>query len=433
MNILVVDDDFIIRETLSALLDQYRVVHEKNFEIFVAEDGQKAIELVRAHGMGLVFMDINMPGMNGVEATKAIKAISKDTMIVAISSIEEHSKQRELLEIGAEDYIVKPVVAELFKRRLSHYLKLIESRHQISFKSRAINCYTTRIYNYTLSFTITTEDDLSEFWEALLMRFELQKQIPNLNDFVRFIYQLGQVYIHYKYQFQIFMEEDTNHFFFTLTHAHLISQHTIENLIAKCVEEAQYEMQGGNISFAMSKMIIPTSIEVNPTTQSTPKTSKTEVVVKPAKEIHRTFSFLEADDLDDLETTLDALSIMISRMNSDLLNVDEVHAVCNYLGQTAGFISTSNETFRISDALRALAADIILHKEVFIEKGEALAAFITAFVNDLIHWKEMIFYAGAPSIDFMDASIIANAEMIRSVLDPKESEDAIDLDDIFSF
>ena len=137
MNILVVDDDFIIRETLSALLDQYRVVHEKNFEIFVAEDGQKAIELVRAHGMGLVFMDINMPGMNGVEATKAIKAISKDTMIVAISSIEEHSKQRELLEIGAEDYIVKPVVAELFKRRLSHYLKLIGCRGTMSGSDQA--------------------------------------------------------------------------------------------------------------------------------------------------------------------------------------------------------------------------------------------------------------------------------------------------------
>ena len=100
---LLVDDHGIIRQGLRSLLSK-----EPDIEVIAeAEDGRKAVALVREFLPDIVIMDITMPNLNGVEATKKITAEFPGTKVVALSI---HSNRRfvsDMLKAGACGYILK--------------------------------------------------------------------------------------------------------------------------------------------------------------------------------------------------------------------------------------------------------------------------------------------------------------------------------------
>jgi len=101
--ILLVDDHAIIREGLRSLL-----VNQPDIEVVgQAEDGLKALELVRKLGPDIVIMDITMPNLNGIDAARRILSERAGTRIIALSM---HSSRRfvtEILKAGASGYILK--------------------------------------------------------------------------------------------------------------------------------------------------------------------------------------------------------------------------------------------------------------------------------------------------------------------------------------
>jgi DNA-binding NarL/FixJ family response regulator len=101
--ILLVDDHAIIREGLRSLLS-----NQPDIEVVgQAEDGQKALELVRKLGPDIVIMDITMPNLNGIDAARRILSERAGTRIIALSM---HSSRRfvtEILKAGASGYILK--------------------------------------------------------------------------------------------------------------------------------------------------------------------------------------------------------------------------------------------------------------------------------------------------------------------------------------
>ena len=106
--VLLVDDHPIFVTGLHTLLTD----EEDIGVIGVAEDGQMAIDLVRELSPDLVVMDISMPGMNGVEATREIIRESPDTKILALSIHREKHFVEEMLVAGARGYILKESVPE---------------------------------------------------------------------------------------------------------------------------------------------------------------------------------------------------------------------------------------------------------------------------------------------------------------------------------
>jgi DNA-binding NarL/FixJ family response regulator len=103
IKVLLVDDHAIIREGLRSLLDK-----QPEMEVIAdTDDGRKAIELVRELLPNIVIMDISMPGLNGIEATRQITADFPDVKVIALSI---HSKRRfvaDMLSAGATGYILK--------------------------------------------------------------------------------------------------------------------------------------------------------------------------------------------------------------------------------------------------------------------------------------------------------------------------------------
>lgn len=103
IKVLLVDDHAIIREGLRSLLEK-----QPEIEVIAdTDDGRKAIELVRELSPNIVIMDISMPGLNGIEATRQITAEFPDVKVIALSI---HSKRRfvaDMLSAGATGYILK--------------------------------------------------------------------------------------------------------------------------------------------------------------------------------------------------------------------------------------------------------------------------------------------------------------------------------------
>jgi two-component system chemotaxis response regulator CheY len=104
--VLVVDDSSFQRTVIrDALEGSFDVVGE-------AEHGAEAVELFEAYEPDAVSMDVVMPEMTGIEATRAIKARWPDTVIVMCTSVDQQEKMMEAVKAGADGYVTKPVDAD---------------------------------------------------------------------------------------------------------------------------------------------------------------------------------------------------------------------------------------------------------------------------------------------------------------------------------
>ena len=106
--ILIADDNQTARKGLGALLNSFNRNRAQAWNIEIvgeAENGGEAVTLARELMPDLIFMDIKMPLMDGLEATKRIKETLKDTRVVVLSM---RGDQREAaIRVGADDFIEK--------------------------------------------------------------------------------------------------------------------------------------------------------------------------------------------------------------------------------------------------------------------------------------------------------------------------------------
>ena len=111
--VLAVDDEELIRNFIKNALS------ECNYEVFLASNGTDALEMVKDVSPDIILLDIQMPGINGIEVTKALKQ-DEDTKIIPIvilSSFNDVSFRVEALEAGADDFLSKPfIIQELITR-----------------------------------------------------------------------------------------------------------------------------------------------------------------------------------------------------------------------------------------------------------------------------------------------------------------------------
>jgi len=101
-NILVVNDKQAIRQILGNMLK------DRGYNVFTAEDGYKAIEKVKEISFAITFLDMRMPGIDGVQTLKKIKRISPETRVVMMTGYPDKNLEKEAIKQGAYTVIYKP-------------------------------------------------------------------------------------------------------------------------------------------------------------------------------------------------------------------------------------------------------------------------------------------------------------------------------------
>lgn len=110
-NILIVDDSMIVRKVVGRAV---RMTGTDIGEIFEAANGQEAIDVLDAEWIDLLFADLNMPVMNGVEMIEEMERQGKlkETPVVIVSTDRSEMRMRELKARGVREYLNKPFTPE---------------------------------------------------------------------------------------------------------------------------------------------------------------------------------------------------------------------------------------------------------------------------------------------------------------------------------
>lgn len=98
------------------------VLNKTKVSIFWAKDGLEAIELCEEHEPDLILMDIKMPNMDGLEATREIKKTHPEIPIIAQTAFAMENDERMSLEAGCNSYLSKPIKASALLEALSTFL-----------------------------------------------------------------------------------------------------------------------------------------------------------------------------------------------------------------------------------------------------------------------------------------------------------------------
>ena len=118
VRILVVDDELIVRESLSNYL------REDGYEAIAEESGEEALKKIEAENWNMLFVDLKMPGMDGLEVLRQAKKIKEDLPVIIITAYATIDSAVQAMKDGAYDYIVKPfdpeAIALLVEKVVEH-------------------------------------------------------------------------------------------------------------------------------------------------------------------------------------------------------------------------------------------------------------------------------------------------------------------------
>ncbi len=441
MKLLIVDDNKNNRMVLTLLLEDYADDNGGvEFSIDEAIDGLEAVSMSKAKQYDMILMDIMMPNMDGIEATKLIRQNDKKVMIIAVSAVDDQERQKEILSCGAEDYISKPVNADIFNARISNYIHLINSRTKKIENEFGVNLFTKEIYKRYTKFQLSSEDALSELWECFLL--EGDEDYEGLSDTIRMIFSLGEVQLRLGIEASLFVESSYEYQYFTVTDIQDVPAQVIRLLLKKNEVTSEYKLGENKLSFKLEKIleevvVVETPVEVKPlekvvdeqtvTEEITPTyTSSSDLVI---------FDYIDPDDMADLEEFVGKLNSLMLIVGSGDITQDEVIEMYTYIDRLGSILSSYSEVYAIANALSSLANDMATYTDTFIENSEALGPMCSAFSRDLTNWMEQSFHTGAPSVDFMNDTIVVNCQTIGSMLkmDEEVTDSDEEFDDIFDF
>lgn len=117
MKILICDDSLLARKQLSDAIKEF----DDSFELLEAKDGEECLQIYEKERPKLVFIDIVMPVLNGVEAVKGIFSIDSNATVIIVSSVGTQKELKSAIEAGASDFIQKPFSKAQIGEILKYY------------------------------------------------------------------------------------------------------------------------------------------------------------------------------------------------------------------------------------------------------------------------------------------------------------------------
>ena len=121
---LIIEDD----DDIALLLE--KPIAELGFEMRRASDGEQGVEFAKGLNPSLVLLDLLLPGIEGIEVCKQIRALDPSVPLILLTAVHDQFSKVLLLEIGADDYITKPFDELELKARIKAVLRRASSNNQ---------------------------------------------------------------------------------------------------------------------------------------------------------------------------------------------------------------------------------------------------------------------------------------------------------------
>ena len=130
--VLVIEDDETVREVLRSFLGQ------KGFEVTLAQNGESGLDLLRAEKFDLIFTDLVMPGISGMEVLKEVVASKIAVPVVVMTAFGTVQTAVEAMRIGAFDYITKPFSPKELLARINALEPALKSLSDEQLRARTV-------------------------------------------------------------------------------------------------------------------------------------------------------------------------------------------------------------------------------------------------------------------------------------------------------
>ncbi len=119
LKVLVVDDDFINRKLIQAILKRHSGTIG---EVLEAENGSEALSVLREHpDIDVILLDILMPILDGKEFLKIFRSEPANSRIPVIVLSTDDTQKSQVLDLGAEDFLIKPIQEDKLMERIHHW------------------------------------------------------------------------------------------------------------------------------------------------------------------------------------------------------------------------------------------------------------------------------------------------------------------------
>ena len=129
IRLLIADDEALERETLADIVAR-RFEHEVTIE--TAENGRKAADTAVLWGADLILMDIEMPGMNGLDAARAVLEQRPECKVIFVTAFSLFQYAHEAMHLGACDYLLKPVNPDEVEASIRKAIRQIEAGRRLA-------------------------------------------------------------------------------------------------------------------------------------------------------------------------------------------------------------------------------------------------------------------------------------------------------------
>lgn len=130
--LMIVDDEQIVRDGIKFIID--KAFPETIEVVAMARTGREAIEKFETHRPSIVLMDIQMPGINGIEAIRALKEMDKKIKCVIISAYEQFDYAKQAVELGVIDYLLKPINRKNLEKIIEKIIREIDTEKTLKLK-----------------------------------------------------------------------------------------------------------------------------------------------------------------------------------------------------------------------------------------------------------------------------------------------------------
>lgn len=125
LKVLIVDDEYLVTDSLKMIISK----NVKDIgQVDVASNGREAIEKAINLRPDIIFMDIHMPGIDGMEAIRQIRSINKDTLFVILTAYEFFDYAKEALSLGVSEYLLKPISKNKVIETIEHLRQIIADK-----------------------------------------------------------------------------------------------------------------------------------------------------------------------------------------------------------------------------------------------------------------------------------------------------------------